>query len=114
MQINGYSNVSTQPTDTSSKISSLQASKSQYLSQKLQIEANEYLSSADKETQVATLEKQIASIDAEIAKLQSSSLSSKVQVKSKDEEKTKSSEKEKIGPAVIVEDSLKELIKKIR
>lgn len=114
MQISRYVNVSSYQNDNSSQIVSLQASKAQYLSQKLQIESNEELSADDKSEQVASIEEQISSIDAEIAKLQSSSSGSKVQSKPKDEEKIKSSEDEKIGPTIIVEDSLKELIKKGR
>lgn len=115
MQISGLGNSTSayqaKGNSADSQIKSLQSSKQQYLSQKLQIQSNDDMESDEKTKQISEVDQKISQIDEQIAKLQSqnSSSSSKVIEKPKEDKK----ESEAID-GVVVDKSLLELIKKNR
>lgn len=115
MQISGVGSSSSayqvKNNSADSQIKSLQSSKQQYLSQKLQIQSNDDMESDEKTKQISEVDQKISQIDEQIAKLQSqnSSSSSKVIEKPKEDKK----ESEAID-GVVVDKSLLDLIKKNR
>lgn len=115
MQISGLGNSASayQVKDNSadSQVKSLQSTKQQYLSQKLQIQSNEDLKSDEKTKQISEIDQKISQIDEQIAKLQSQNNSSSSRVVEKPKEDKKESE---AIDGVVVDNSLLELIKKNR
>ena len=115
MQISGVGSSSsayqTKDNSVDSQVRSLQSTKQQYLSQKLQIQSNEDLKADEKTKQVSEIDEKISQIDQQIAKLQSQNKSSSSKVTEKPKKDKNESE---AVDGVVVDKSLLELIKKNR